>query len=122
MAAFEFENYESLKRYIRDYIVNWICDGNMEDVDFDIVVSALDNIDRLVEEEEDLYSNINDLGYMFIMAERNIFFRVLFNIARPPALTIHNAVGMVMTVWKLMFREIFLEHYSEFKDLQEKSK
>lgn len=122
MAAFEFDTYESLKSYIHTEIINWICNGNMEDVNFDIVVSALDNIDRLVEEEEDLYGNINDLGYMFIMAERNIFFRVLFNIARPPALTIRNAACMVTTVWKLMFREIFLEHYSEFRDLQEKSR
>lgn len=122
MAEFKLENYESLERYIHTEIINWICDGNMEDVDFDIVVYALDSMDRLVEEEEDLYSNINDLGYMFIIAESNIRFKTLFNIAQPPVLTIDNAACMVMTVWKFMFREIFSEHYSEFRDINEKSK
>ena len=122
MAEFKFENYESLGRYIHTEIINWICNGNMEDVDFDIVVSALDSMDRLVEEEEDLYSNINDLGYMFIIAESNVRFKTLFNTARPPVLTIHNAACMVMTVWKFMFRDIFSEYYSEFKDLQEKGR
>ena len=122
MAEFKFKNYESLERYIHTEIINWICDGNMNDVDFDIVVSALYSMDRLVEEEEDLYSNINDLGYMFIIAESNVRFKTLFNIARPPVLTIHNAADMVMTVWKFMFREIFSEHYLEFRDINEKSK
>lgn len=122
MAEFKLENYESLERYIHTEIINWICNDNMNDIDFDIVVSALDSMDRLVEEEEELYSNINDLGYMFIIAESNIRFKALFNIARPPVLTIHNATSMVMTVWKLMFREIFVEHYSEFRDFQEKSR
>lgn len=122
MAEFKFKNYESLERYIHTEIINWICDGNMEDVDFDIVVSALDSMDRLVEEEEDLYSNINDLSYMFIISESNVRFKTLFNIAQPPVLTIDNAACMVMTVWKFMFREIFSEHYSEFRDINEKSK
>lgn len=122
MAAFKFENYESLERYIREYIISWICDGNMNDVDFDNVISALDSMDRLVEEEEDLFSNINDLSYMFIIAESNIHFKTWFNIAKPAVLTIHNAACMVMTVWKLMFREIFSEYYSEFRDINEQSK
>ncbi len=122
MAAFKFENYESLERYIHTEIINWICDGNMEDVDFDIVVSVLDSMDRLVEEEEELYSNINDLGYMFIIAESDIRFKKLFNAAQPAVLTIHNAASMVMTVWKFMFREIFSEYYSELRDINEKRK
>lgn len=122
MAEFKFENYESLERYIREYIISWICDGNMNDVDFDNVIYALDSMDRLVEEEEDLFSNINDLSYMFIIAESNIHFKTLFNIAKPSVLTIHNAACMVMTVWKLMFRDIFSEYYSEFRDINEKSK
>lgn len=122
MAEFKLENYENMERYIRTYIVNWICDGNMNDVDFDIVVSALDSMDRLVEEEEDLFSNINDLSYMFIIAESNNHFKTLFDTARPPVLTIHNAACMVMTVWKFMFREIFSEYYSEFRDINEQSK
>ena len=122
MAEFKFDNYESLERYIREYIISWICDGDMNDVDFDIVLSAFDSMDRLVEYEEDLFSNINDLSYMFIIAESNIRFKKLFNMAKPPVLTIHNAACMVMTVWKLMFHEIFLEYYSEFRDLQEKSR
>lgn len=122
MAAFKFEDYESFELSIRNYITNWIWDDNMHDVNFDIVVSALDNMDRLVEEKEDLFSNINDLGYMFIMAESNTRFKKLFNAAQPTVLTIHNAACMVTTVWKLIFREIFLEYYSEFRDTNEKSK
>lgn len=122
MAAFKFEDYESFELSIRNYITNWIWDDNMHDVNFDIVVSALDNMDRLVEEKEDLFSNINDLGYMFIMAESNTRFKKLFNAAQPTVLTINNAACMVTTVWKLIFREIFLEYYSEFRDTNEKSK
>lgn len=122
MAEFKLENYESLERYIREYIISWICGGNMNDVDFDIVLSALDSMDRLVEEEEDLFSNINDLSYMFIIAESNIRFKKLFNAAQPTVLTIHNASCMVTTVWKLIFRDIFFKYYSEFRDINEKSK
>lgn len=122
MAAFKFDDYESFELSIRNYITNWIWNGNMNDVNFDIVVSALDSMDRLIDEKEDLFSNINDLSYMFIMAESNIRFKKLFNAAQPDVLTIHNASCMVTTVWKLMFREIFLEYYSEFRDINEKSK
>ena len=86
MAAFKFEDYASLKCYVHNQIIDWICDGNMEDADFDIIVSALDNIDRLVEEEEDLYNDIDDLSYMFIIAESNTRFKKLFNMAQPAVL------------------------------------
>ncbi|QHJ85303.1 MAG: hypothetical protein [Caudoviricetes sp.] len=122
MAAFNFNTYESLGLSIHSYITDWIKNGKMDDVNFDVMVSALDAIDRLIEEDEYVFDDKGDLGYMFIMAQCDIRFKELFNMARPSVLNMQNAGCMIVSLWTLMFHEVFLENYSEFKDLQEKSK
>lgn len=122
MAAFNFNTYESLGLSIHSYITDWIKNGKMDDVNFDVMVSALDAIDRLIEEDEYVFDDKGDLGYMFIMAQCDIRFKELFNMARPSVLNMQNAGCMIVSLWTLIFHEVFLENYSEFKDLQEKSR
>lgn len=122
MATFNFNTYESLELSIHSYITDWIKNGKMDDANFDFMVSALDTIDRLIEEDKYVFDDKRDLGYMFIMAESDIRFKVLFDMARPSVLNMQNAGCMIVSLWTLMFHEVFLENYSEFKDLQEKSR
>lgn len=119
MATFNFNTYESLELSIHSYITDWIKNGKMDNTNFDVMVSALDTIDRLIEEDEYIFDDKGDLGYMFIMAQCDIRFKELFNMARPSVLNMQNAGCMIVSLWALMFHEVFLGNYSEFKDLRD---
>ena len=117
MAGFRFDTYSILKSFVYDRIYDWIEKGEMDDVNFDVMVVALDNIDRIVDENPDTYSDKLDFLWMNILADHDDDFRSLFSMVAAPGIMIMDIPEALSAIWGLLFREVFIERYNDFKDM-----
>lgn len=117
MAGFRFDTYSILKDFVYNRIYDWIEKGEMDDVNFDVMVVALGNIDRIVGENPDTYSDKLDFVWMNILAGHDDDFRSLFSMVSTPGIVILNSSEALLAIWKLLFREVFIERYNDLKDM-----
>lgn len=117
MAGFRFDTYSILKGFVYNRIYDWIEKGEMDDVNFDVMVVALGNIDRIVGENPDTYSDKLDFVWMNILAGHDDDFRSLFSMVSTPGIVILNSSEALLAIWKLLFREVFIERYNDLKDM-----
>ncbi|QHJ85305.1 MAG: hypothetical protein [Caudoviricetes sp.] len=120
MAGFRFDTYSILKSFVYNRIYDWIEKGEMDDVNFDVMVVALGNIDRIVGENPDTYSDKLDFVWMNILAGHDDDFRSLFSMVSTPGIVILNSSEALLAIWKLLFREVFIERYNDLKDMWRK--
>lgn len=117
MTGFRFDTYSILKDFVYNRIYDWIEKGEMDDVNFDVMVVALGNIDRIVGENPDTYSDKLDFVWMNILAGHDDDFRSLFSMVSTPGIVILNTSEALLVIWKLLLREVFIERYNDFKDM-----
>lgn len=117
MAGFRFDTYSILKDFVYNRIYDWIEKGEMDDVNFDVMVVALGNIDRIVGENPDTYSDKLDFVWMNILAGHDDDFRSLFSMVSTPGIVILDTSEALLAIWKLLLREVFIERYNDFKDM-----
>ncbi len=117
MAGFRFDTYSILKDFVYNRIYDWIEKGEMDDVNFDVMVVALGNIDRIVDENPGAYSDKLDFVWMNILAGHDDDFRSLFSMVSTPGIVILDTSEALLVIWKLLLREVFIERYNDFKDM-----
>ena len=117
MAGFRFDTYSILKDFVYNRVYDWIEKGEMDDVNFDVMVVALDNIDRIVGENPDTYSDKLDFLWMNILAGHDDDFRSLFSMVATPGIMIMDIPEALSAIWGLLFREVFIERYNDFNDM-----
>lgn len=117
MTGFRFDTYSILKDFVYNRIYDWIEKGEMDDVNFDVMVVALGNIDRIVGENPDTYSDKLDFVWMNILAGHDDDFRSLFSMVSTPGIVILNSSEALLAIWDLLFREVFIERYNDFRDM-----
>lgn len=117
MTEFRFDSYTKFKRQIYNCIVDWINDGNMDDVNYNVVVVALENIDGIVIKGHDIYSNRNHYVPLEILAHRNDDFDDLFTLATDSYTDNPDVYTKLVRVWTLLFREVFIENYDYFRNM-----
>lgn len=117
MAGFRFDTYSILKDFVYNRIYDWIEKGEMDDVNFDVMVVALGNIDRIVDENPGAYSDKLDFVWMNILAGHDDDFRSLFSMVSTPGIVILDTSEALLAIWKLLLREVFIERYNDFKDM-----
>lgn len=117
MTGFRFDTYSILKDFVYNRIYDWIEKGEMDDVNFYVMVVAFGNIDRIVGENPDTYSDKLDFVWMNILAGHDDDFRSLFSMVSTPGIVILNSSEALLAIWKLLFREVFIERYNDFRDM-----
>ena len=117
MKGYEFDSYSILKSFVYGRIYDWIEKGEMDDINFNVMVVALGRIDRIVNDNLDIYSDKQDFEWMDILAGRDDDFRSLFSTVTTPGIMILNISETLSAIWKLIFREVFIERYNDFKDI-----
>lgn len=117
MAGFRFDTYSILKDFVYNRIYDWIEKGEMDDVNFDVMVVALGNIDRIVDENPGAYSDKLDFVWMNILAGHDDDFRSLFSMVSTPGIVILDTSEALLAIWKLLLREVFIERYNDLKDM-----
>ena len=116
MTGFRFDSYTKLKRQVFNRIVDWINAGNMDDINYNVMVVALEDIDGIVSKGHEIYFNEDHYVPFEILAYRNDDFKDIFDLAADEYPDNPDMHTKLIRIWTLLFREVFIENYFHFRN------
>lgn len=119
MNKFTFETYAALKMQVRDIIIGWIYSGKFDNEDFSNVITILMRMKDEVNNNENLYMNLDYYESMESLLCDHDDYRNIFIIAHVLPLSDFRKRAAIDTVWKNAFLTVFVENYHEFKEIWE---
>lgn len=117
MTGFRFDTYRLLKRQVFNRIVDWINTGNMDDINYNAVVVALDNIDNIITRDHEIYSREDDYVSLEVLSWKSDELKDIFLLAIDSDTDDSDVYIDLLQIWKLLFREVFIENYGYFMNM-----
>lgn len=119
MDKFTFDTYAALKMRVRDIIIDWIYSGKFDDEDFNNVITILMRMKDEVNNNENLYMDLDYYEPMESLLCDHDDYRNIFIIAHVLPLSDFSKRAAIDTVWKSVFLTVFVEDYHKFKEIWE---
>lgn len=117
MTGFRFDTYRLLKRQVFKRIVDWINTGNMDDINYNAVVVALDSIDNIITRDHETYSREDDYVSLEVLSWKSDELRGIYQLAIGSDTDDSDMYIDLLQLWKLLFREVFIENYGYFMNM-----
>lgn len=117
MTGFRFDTYRLLKRQVFNRIVDWINTGNMDDINYNAVVVALDNIDNIITRDHEIYSREDDYVSLEVLSWKSDELKDIFLLAIDSDTDDSDVYIDLLQIWRLLFREVFIENYGYFMNM-----
>lgn len=120
----KFDTYENVKRQVYDRIVSKIDIGDVDDIDFNIAIDALDYVDDLAQDMVYGFPN-EDIYKMIQLSRRSEEFKSIFSrtaISLSDDSDDDDPYSILSTVWTLLYREVLVENYIGLRDMWRKRK
>ena len=117
MTGFRFDTYRLLKRQVFRRIVDWINTGNMDDINYNAVVVALDSIDNIITRDHETYSREDDYVSLEVLSWESDELRGIYQLAIDSDTDDSDEYIDLLQLWRLLFREVFIENYGYFMNM-----
>lgn len=117
MTGFRFDTYRLLKRQVFNRIVDWINTGNMDDINYNAVVVALDNIDNIITRDHEIYSREDDYVSLEVLSWKSDELKDIFLLAIDSDTDDSDVYIDLLQIWRLLFKEVFIENYGYFMNM-----
>ncbi len=117
MTGFRFDTYRLLKRQVFKRIVDWINTGNMDDINYNAVVVALDNIDNIITRDHEIYSREDDYVSLEVLSWKSDELKDIFLLAIDSDTDDSDVYIDLLQIWRLLFKEVFIENYGYFMNM-----
>lgn len=117
MTGFRFDTYRLLKRQVFKRIVDWINTGNMDDINYNAVVVALDSIDNIITRDHEIYSREDDYVSLEVLSWKSDELKDIFQLAIDSDTDDSDVYIDLLQIWRLLFKEVFIENYGYFMNM-----
>lgn len=117
MTGFRFDTYRLLKRQVFNRIVDWINTGNMDDINYNAVVVALENIDGIITRDHEIYSREDDYVSLEVLSWKSDELKDIFQLAIDSDTDDSDVYIDLLQIWRLLFKEVFIENYGYFMNM-----
>ena len=117
MTGFRFDTYRLLKRQVFKRIVDWINTGNMDDINYNAVVVALDSIDNIITRDHEIYSREDDYVSLEVLSWKSDELKDIFQLAIDSDTDDSDVYIDLLQIWRPLFKEVFIENYGYFMNM-----